>query len=857
MKADKQCDDKHFPTGFENESQCDCTIDEPYCLGVLCATTTVDSPLTQVPTSVTIVPTEKPTAEPSSSIVDMQSLEGLAFHTPENVTVITKSIPLSHFVIDYYLLPNEKGRERRTRSLRGEENTIFTTAMELELLNFVSDHIVEVLEIGLDVQPTDIDLTVLNTHERTDVDGGERVVSYEYAGNMMYQSSVNVITASILNSEVLNAFNDIPGKTAFLARLQSSNDKFLSGVTNVKARLADGGIDEDDTSISSTAAAVVVDDESNSNTLVNVQEGFSNDLVQAQEGFSNASSSSMSVAIIAICAFAIITIIGGFVVASKYKQYRRNNDNNDYVNYQNKKREVTMTLTPRSIKVKSYFNFDTPNDGRSVAGADDNLIYDDLEIIGGDTYPSSQEHIDDDNDDDDDENPTRPLGTRFDRQQGLQFDPVCDVSLMPYDEKVNTTIIEGSSGIGMAARNEVVVDGDSSTQSSSMIYFSHIANQLSNDQLDMSLNESHDEHRTVDDLYSDKDSYFNSYNIVGKNHSFDTLDSLFDVNQSISHLIDGIENMLDRKEKEEENPALSPDTVQHINPLDSDVILPSNLLTMLDTTMSTTATDGVHIGDVYEERLMDFDEQCENLSPDEELVANNDDEQNLEDEAQMVPNKLKFLNGNMDNSIQIEDENENTCKYLQVLGASQRGADGSGYYVDDESEPMERDFEGVSIVSLDKFISDSDSSIVSSSISATDELFARIADLENKILTTENQFALGEKVKFDKLSSAVTTALEVDNPVTVTPLPSPSSSSVETRNVSTIMTSSALQIEFTKETLAMMQQRRLDCTPPPSDGDVDSEARKMVQEAQNHCLLGKFLDDTDSEEEESTMYELS
>jgi hypothetical protein len=825
---------------------------------VLCATT-ADSPLTQAPTAVTSVPTEKPTVEPSSSIVDMQSLEALAFNNPENATVITKSIPLSRFVIDYYLLPNEKGRERRTRSLRGEENTIFTTAIKLEVLNFVSDHLVERLEIGLeDVQSTDIELAVLNTHERTDVDGGERVASYEYAGNMMYQSSVNVITASILNSEVLNAFNGIPGKTAFLARLQSSRDKkFLSGVTNVKARLADGGIDEDDTSLSSTAA-VVVDDESNSNTLVNVQDRFSNDLVQAQEGFRNASSSSMSVAIIAICAFVIITVIGGFVVASKYKQYRRNNDNNDYVNYQNRKREVTMTLTPRSIKIKSYFNFDTPNDGRSVAGADDNLIYDDLEIIGGDTYPSSQEHVDYDNDDDDDENSTRPLGARFDRQQGLQFDPVCDVSLIPYDEKVNTTI-EGSSGIGMAARNEVVVDGDSSTQSS-MIYFSHIANQLSNDQLDMmSLNESHDEHRTVDDLYSDKDSYFNSYNIVGKNHSFDTLDSLFDVNQSISHLIDGIENMLDRKEKEEENPALSPDSV-HINPIDSDVILPSNLLTMLDTTTSTTATDGIHIGDVYEEQLMDFDKQCENLCPDEELVANNDDEQNLEDEAQMVLlNKLKFLNGNMDSSIQIEDENKNTCKYLQVLGASQRGADGSGYYVDDDSETVERDFEGVSIVSLDKFISDSDdSSIVNSSISATDELFARIADLEHKILTTENQFALGEKVKFDKLSNAVT-ALEVDNPVTVvTPLPSPSSSSsVETRNVSTIMSSSVLQLEFTKETLAMMQQRRLDCTPPPSDGDVDSEARKMVQEAQNNCLLGKFLDDTDSEEDESTIYELS
>jgi hypothetical protein len=71
------------------------------------------------------------------------------------------------------------------------------------------------------------------------------------------------------------------------------------------------------------------------------------------------------------------------------------------------------------------------------------------------------------------------------------------------------------------------------------------------------------------------------------------------------------------------------------------------------------------------------------------------------------------------------------------------------------------------------------------------------------------------------------------------------------------MSSSVLQLEFTKETLAMMQQRRLDCTPPPSDGDVDSEARKMVQEAQNNCLLGKFLDDTDSEEDESTIYELS
>lgn len=735
MNADKICDANRFPTWFERKSLCDCTIDEPYCLRVLCATT-VDSSPAEEPTAVTSVPTMKPTDEPSS-IVDMQSLEGLAFHTPENATGITKSIPLSRFVIDYYyLLPNEKGRERRYRSLRGEK-TVFTTAMELELLNFVSDHLLERLEVGLDVQPTDVELlTVLNTLERIDVDG-ESIASYKYAGNMMYQS-VNVITASILNSEVLKAFNGIPGKTAFLARLQSSEDKVLLGVTDVKARLADAEIDEDDTSLS-TAAVVVVDDESNTNTLVNVQ-----DLIQVQEGFSNGSSSSMSIAIIAICAIAIITVIGGFVVANRYKKYRLNNDNNDYVNYQNRKRDVTMT--PRSIKVKSYFNFDTPNEGRSVAGADDNPIYDDLEIIGGNTYPSSQEHIDDD--DDDDENPTRPLGTRFDRQQGLQFDPVCDVSLMPYDERANTTI-EGSSGIGMAARSNEVADGDDSTHSS-MIYFSHIANQLSNDHLDMSLNESHDEHRTVDDLYSDKDSYFNSYNIVGKNHSFDTLDSLFDVNESISHLIDGIENMLDRKEKEEENPALlSPDAV-HSNPIDSEVMLPSNLLTMLNTTMSTTATDGIHIGDVYEEH--------------------------------------------------------------------------------------------------------SDSSILSST-SATDELFARIADLENKILNTQTQFALEEeKVNFDKRSNAVTD-LVVGNPVTVTPLPSPLSA--EIRNETTIMSSSILQLEFTKETLAMMQQRRLDCTPPPSHGDVDSEARKMVQEAQNNCLLGKFLDDTDSEEEVSTIYEVA
>ena len=846
LNADKICDANRFPTWFERESLCDCTIDEPYCLRVLCATT-VDSSPAAVPTAVTSVPTMKPTDEPSS-IVDMQSLEGLAFHTPENATMITKSIPLSRFVIDYYyLLPNEKGRERRYRSLRGEK-TVFTTAMELELLNFVSDHLLERLEVGLDVQPTDVELlTVLNTLERIDIDG-DSIASYKYAGNMMYQS-VNVITASILNSEVLKAFNGYPGKTAFLARLQSSEDKVLIGVTDVKARLAGAGIDEDDTSLS-TAAVVVVDDESNTNTLVNVQEGFSNDLIQVQEGFNNGSSSSMSVAIIAICAFAIITVMGGFLVANRYKKYRRNNDNNDYINYQNRKRDVTMT--PRSIKVKSYFNFDTPNDGRSVAGADDNPIYDDLEIIGGNTYPSSQEHIDDD--DDDDENPTRPLGTRFDRQQGLQFDPVCDVSLMPYDEKANTTI-EGSSGIGMAARSNEVADGDDSTHSS-MIYFSHIANQLSNDQLDMSLNESHDEHRTVDDLYSDKDSYFNSYNIVGKNHSFDTLDSLFDVNESISHLIDGIENMLVRKEEEEENPALlSPDAV-HSNPIDSEVMLPSNLLTMLNTTMSTTATDGIHIGDVYEEQLMNFDQQCKNLSPDEELVANNNDVQNLEDEAQMVLNKLKILNGNMDSCIQIEDENENTCKYLQVLGASQRGADGSGYYVDDESETVGREFEGgISVVSLDKFISDSDSSIVSSSISATDELFARIADLEKKILNTETQFALEEeKVNFDKRSNAVTD-LVVGNSVTVTPLPSPLSA--EIRNETTIMSSSTLQLEFTKETLAMMQKRRLDCTPPPSHGDVDSEARKMVQEAQNNCLLGKFLDDTDSEEEVSTIYEVA
>ena len=118
-----------------------------------------------------------------------------------------------------------------------------------------------------------------------------------------------------------------------------------------------------------------------------------------------------------------------------------------------------------------------------------------------------------------------------------------------------------------------------------------------------------------------------------------------------------------------------------------------------------------------------------------------------------------------------------------------------------------------------------------SDISTTDELFARIAELESKILNTESQLAQEESINRTPLitnSKARTTG---------------------TRN-GAVVSSSALQLDFTETTLAMIEQRRLECTPPPSESEVDSA---MIQEARDQRLLGRYLDETDSEEE-STIF---
>ena len=120
-----------------------------------------------------------------------------------------------------------------------------------------------------------------------------------------------------------------------------------------------------------------------------------------------------------------------------------------------------------------------------------------------------------------------------------------------------------------------------------------------------------------------------------------------------------------------------------------------------------------------------------------------------------------------------------------------------------------------------------------SDISTTDELFARIAELESKILNTESQLAQEESI--DR-----------------TPLMTNAKSRVSGTRNGAVVASSALQLDFTETTLAMIEQRRLECTPPPSEGEVNSA---MIQEARDQALLGRYLDETDSEEE-STIFVL-
>ncbi len=350
-----------------------------------------------------------------------------------------------------------------------------------------------------------------------------------------------------------------------------------------------------------------------------------------------------------------------------------------------------------------------------------------------------------------------------------------------------------------------------------MINFSHIANQMTEDQLEKS-------HTTMDNLYSYKDLHFHSYfgcclenNSIQSLHSLNSLDNTFGlVNQSISHLIDGIKGMLEKKAMEEKAASLRGS--RNINLLN---VVSSHLLPMVNTLMLMTDQLGLHIRDVMLEEKVRY----------KELPV-------LGATPRGYKETLK-------------------TRLTQALNNSSRSREIASSLLERSSETVEQDGHKAFELLKDMLTFDSldvvyqslevvyKSAADTSDICSPGKLFAQIAELESKILNIESQLAQDESIK---LSIFVP---EMEDSNSKTPLMTNAKSrTMDMRNDTTLL-SSALQLIFMEETLVMIKQKQLGCTLLPSKGEVDST---IIQEAKDKALLGKYLDD--DLEEESTIYKL-
>jgi hypothetical protein len=121
-----------------------------------------------------------------------------------------------------------------------------------------------------------------------------------------------------------------------------------------------------------------------------------------------------------------------------------------------------------------------------------------------------------------------------------------------------------------------------------------------------------------------------------------------------------------------------------------------------------------------------------------------------------------------------------------------------------------------------------------SEFSITDNLFARLTELENKIIYTESQFSLedGTTTK-ERLGDYKNAYREAED-----------SFAVHKRNFSDGI--------FTEETLGMIQRDRLRGSPPPSEGELDGAAIDCSKSA---SLLGNVHDDSDADDDDELLFQ--
>mmetsp|Transcript_5923 Transcript_5923/g.9948 ORF Transcript_5923/g.9948 Transcript_5923/m.9948 type:complete len:718 (+) Transcript_5923:167-2320(+) len=113
----------------------------------------------------------------------------------------------------------------------------------------------------------------------------------------------------------------------------------------------------------------------------------------------------------------------------------------------------------------------------------------------------------------------------------------------------------------------------------------------------------------------------------------------------------------------------------------------------------------------------------------------------------------------------------------------------------------------------------------SSESSVTDDLFARLNELENKIVFTESQFSQDDTTATERFGDYRNAYSEAED-----------SSAVQKRDISAGI--------FTNESLGMIQRDRLRGTPPPSETERDGDCSKSAS------LLGNALYESDGDDDE-------
>lgn len=713
-------------------------------------------------------PSSTPTASPetpSPSVVGLKFTGGshlpaeskFSFNLPgsgENVTMGTVS--LSEFQVDFVAIESEDG-PIRGRQLEGQD-FLFQTSQDKQLLRLVSDRLYAQFAMSIEGgTPISVELGI-DKKSQQDLGSGKVMVSYNYIGYTVYQRlrDDELPTTAELDAQVLNAFNTREGKRAFATSLHAStDDPLLLGIVNVIATSSSSSIS---TPVSSPDPIKAVDGGNVAPPVIDGTTGNSNGVT-------------VSIVVLVTAILVLVIIVSGLFAFNKYRRYQENNAINDYVNYQNRKKSKKINLFDKTAKkLKMYTNFNS----------DDSAVSH-LELVGGDTYPISQ-----DNSDVDAGSPAK------------QFIP--NDATLPYDE-------------------EAAKQNHNTIAAYDMAYFAQAASQMTEE--DQSSHAG-----TLDGLYSDKDSYFQERSILDQHqqahrlgdsvHSLDTLDqsTLGVQNESISHLIEDIDKIVEKNEQElKKDHDGGPVREEELNQFLTDFVDEVTGYKTPETSMELCVADQVvgHIGVVDEgdyegEDDSDEEEGGDVISFDGVISRDNYEEEDDEEECSDVIS----IDGIIATKSEDNYDGDTSEDVISIDGIISRRADGT-----------ENAIVLAKVKEDDDDTSDggSDDQRNTSDLSATDQLFLRIAELESKIVNTENQLAQDKNIQ----------------------LISPPTNSEEAPK-----DTSKLKGVFTDETLDKIEQSRLVGTPPPSEGDVDTD---IVKKAAENSLLGKYLDGSESEDE--------